>query len=431
MKESKGVSILEVPLGRPLAMTERRHRKLLAEMRRECCLARNAAVLHWYVWRREHPDWKPGGAYDPPAAKIQRKPKPDAKPAKDSPVGPRLFLSRELYAVACEAAPRLAASIVSGCVQDVLQWLKARMPYNHDGGAQYRWQAVLAHEINLPTWRCGQIPVPARASSLGYLGRSSRPMRSVDAVCNDHAALAAPLLSKASGYRELSPAVLVEVKDLSAGRKRILRRLAAGELKLCDFSLYERKPGKWVAQLVYPVERTACGLPADRVMELRPGLPGDRFPFTLSWTGEDGQSRRWGVGLGKPLVAEYRRVVARRRAIRAKQAGGKGHGKGRFYRSIRPLARAVKDQQDRFVKMLAEDVLKAAVREGCGLVVYREPSLPIRERSWFAAADVPFDWTALGAYLAHKLRVRGGLEFDVQRIRMAEWKPKDKASDAA
>src|SRR3990167_4881530 len=121
--------ILEVKLGRPYQMPEHRLRLLLSQARRDCCRARNAAITHWLLWRRSHPDWEPGGEYEAPPRKIKRAAKPDAKPAMDPPFAPREILSRELYHVSTAAAPALNTNLASSCVQEVIARLRANTPY--------------------------------------------------------------------------------------------------------------------------------------------------------------------------------------------------------------------------------------------------------------------------------------------------------------
>lgn len=405
--------ILEVKLGSACGMPTKRLVKLLEGARRDCCKARNAAMLHWYVWRREHPDWEPGVAYEAPAAKVKRKVNPDAKVPKDSPVGPRLFLSRELYAAAREAAPNLSANVASSCVQEVIARLKSNTPYDHDGEARWVWQAILDHEVNLPTWRNGRIPMPRKDSVLTY-----------DV---DRCALRFPLLSKQSGWKTLSPPVRLLAGSLTRGNRLLLREMAAGSRRMADSQITERK-GKWYAQLCYEVPVSAAGADPERIMVLEPAQPEDRMPLLLRWKDADGDDRVWWIGKARPLVAEYRRVVARRRAIRYRYSDdcGKGHGRQRWYKSIRPMARAVVDMQARFEKQTVSDIVKFCLRANCGKLVYREPTKPVRERCWFAAVDVPYNWVSFEARLKFKAEC-AGLEYENRpRMRMAEWLPPEK-----
>ena len=414
-------SVIKLKLGRPYQMPKKRFDALLRQQGREADKARNAAMMHWYRWRKDHPEWTPGAPYDAPQAKIKRKPKEGAKPPKDSPIGPRLFLSRELYQAARQAAPTLAGSLASACVQDVIQRLRAKTPYNHDGEARFVWQAILGHETSVPTWRSGVIPVMRNTSSFGYCGQVTRASNDAERAAEHEAVLQFQLLSNVSGYRVRSPSVRLEVGDMSRGHRRLLRRIAAGQVRMADSSIVETK-GKWFLALCYAVDPIDHGLDAERTITLLPALPEDRWPFVLRF-GEDGT---WKVGKAKPMVAEYQRIVARRRAIRYRYADGcgKGHGKKRWYKSLRPMGRAVKDLQDRFEKQLVADIVQYAIRQGFGKLSYREPTMPVRQNSWFEGqGKVPFGWVEFEARLKFKCE-QHGIEYSKQRIGMGEWGPR-------
>jgi len=403
------VAILEIKLGRPYQMPARRMEKLLEQARRDCCKARNAAITHWLLWRRQHPDWEPGGEYDPPPRKIRRTekpPKPDAKPPKDPPYGPREFLSRELYAVASGAARTLNTSLASSCVQDVVSRLKSKTPYNHDGNARWVWRAILDSEVSLPTWRGGKIPAPRSVVTLHY--------------SEDECWVRFPLLSKRAGYRTLSPQVRLHVSDLTAGNRRLLRKIVSGEIRLADSQLYEKK-GRWYFQACYELP-TPEELQSERVLTLEIGKPDSDYPFRLRWTDSDGKDRDWTAGKAKPLIAEYRRIQARRRAIRwrYRDGAGSGHGRQRWAKAIKPMERAVRDLCSRWQKQFVADVIKHAIKEGCGAILYREPTMPLREKTLFASQDVPFDWTSFLGRLRFKAEAKG-VRFNVTRMGMKEW----------
>ena len=416
-------AILKVKLGRPLQMPQKRLFTLLTQGRQYCCQARNAAMMHWYRFRKDNPDWEPGAEYDAPEPKIKRKAKEDAKAPKDSPIGPRLFLSRELYAAGSSAAPNLAGVVLSSCCQDVIKRLKANTPYNHPGKARKVWRAILDNEVCIPTWREGCIPVPRNASAFGYEGHATRVLKDLSRAAESGCALQFPLLSRMSGYKTITPVVRLEVGDMSRGHRQLLRRLADGRLRLADSQLTE-KDDKWFALLCYEIPEIESALPVDRVMTLEPCVPGSKWPFRLMWTDDDGQAETWGIGMARPLVGDYRRVETRRRAIRYRYRDGcgSGHGKQRWYKTIRPMSRAVVDMQSRFEKQTVADVMKTMLRAGCGKLQYREPSMPVRERSWFAGVDVPFGWATFEARLKFKVE-SAGLAYDSRpRLLMAQWK---------
>lgn len=407
------VAILEIKLGRPYQMPAKRLNVLLEAARGDCCKARNAAITHWLLWRRQNPNWEPGGKYDAPAPKIKRTPKPPkpgAKPPKDPQHAPRLFLSRELYSFAVKAAPRLSATIASSCVQDVNSRLKSNMPYNHDGEARWVWQAILNSEVSLPTWTGGKIPSPRSVTKLAYT--------------EDACWVQFPLLSKASGYRTLSPKVRLHAADLTAGNRRLLRMLANGERRLADSQLYEKK-GKWYFQACYELP-TPEELESSRVLTLEIGKPKATYPFRLRWIDSDDKARDWTAGKVKPLIAEYRRIQAKRRALkwRYRDGAGSGHGRQRWARNIKPMKRAVRDLSSRWQKQFISDVIKHAIRERCGAILYREPTMPLRDKTLFAAEDVPFDWTVFLGRLRFKAECKG-LRFEVTLMGMKEWRSDD------
>jgi len=394
-------------------MPQKRFEKLLEQAQRDCCKARNAAITHWLVWRRQNPDWEPGGKYDPPPRKIKRKARPvdpNKKPPSDPKYAPREFMSRELYDVATKAAPNIAGTVASSCVQEVGARLKANTPYNHEGKARWVWQAILDSEVSLPTWRGGRIPCPRSGLVITYT--------------EDRCEARIPLLSKKSGYARISPTVRLLASDLKAGNRRILKAMADGTKRYADSQIVEKK-GRWFLQLVYDVPVNAVDLPTENVLTLMPTLPDDKWPFVMHWTNQEGEERRWFIGYAKPLIAEYRRIETRRRSIRYryKDGAGSGHGKQRWYQNIKPMSRAVSDMGSRFQKLTIADIIKFAIRENCGSVMYREPTMPVRDNSWFTKQDVPFEWTQFQARLSFSCE-KAGLQYDTKRIGMGEWRPK-------
>jgi len=403
--------ILEVKLGRPLQMPQRRFVKLLEQAIRDCCKVRNAAITDWLMFRRQHPDWKPGDPYKPPPRRIARAKKATSGTSNDPPTGPREYMSRALYQLGTTVAPNLAGIVVSACVQEVNAKLRSKMPYDHDGVARYVWDAILKSEISLPTWRGGRIPCLRSGLRITYT--------------DDRCEARFPLLSKLSGYKRISPVVRLDAADLKAGNRRILKAMASGEKRIGDSQIVERN-GKWFLQLCYDVPVSAAGVDGERVLTLVPAGLDDKWPFTLLWLNEAGEQKKWGIGNAKPLIAEYRRVQARRRAIRYRyrDGAGSGHGKGRFYRNIKPMSRAVKDMCSRFVKLTISDIVSFAIRVNCGSLLYREPTMPLRGHGWFAMHDMPFEWANFEARLGFVCE-RRGIEYDKLRIGMAEWRGED------
>jgi ribosomal protein L37E len=93
------------------------------------------------------------------------------------------------------------------------------------------------------------------------------------------------------------------------------------------------------------------------------------------------------------------------------------------------MSRYVVDMCSRFAKQTVADLIKLAIREQCGKIVYREPTQPVKDCGWFSTQDVPMDWTSFETKLKHRCSI-SGLEFVSEKIRMEEWRPKEDQKDA-
>ena len=116
--------------------------------------------------------------------------------------------------------------------------------------------------------------------------------------------------------------------------------------------------------------------------------------------------------------------------FRYRDGAGSGHGRQRWAKGIKPLERAVRDMCGRWQKQFISDMLKVALKEGCGMVLYREPTKPLREKEFFARSDTPFDWTAFIGRLKFKCESKG-LRFESERIGLAEWRGESEKQETA
>lgn len=428
---------LKLKLGKCHSMPTKRLHQILARTRRDCNVARNAVIDHWRMWRRAEPDWQPQQRRD---RKGELKVTKAGKPVMEHPSLSQA-MEKELYYIAQQAAPNLAAKIMSACRNEVTSKLKDRVPYNHDGPSRYVWQACLNFERSYPCFVGGAIPVPNQDLVVGYDGVITPGEKSQRDVILQltHAGCVAriPLLSKHAGYRVKAPIVNLEVAELSGGNKRLLKQIIAGnrdsEVRMCDSKITERD-GKWYLQLSYKVPAHDHNLDATRVATLLPNDCRERRPFRIAAVDE----KPFYIGFGVPLEKEYKRVTARRRALRHRYKSGVGKGRGseHFYRTLKPISRAVRDEQDRFMKLLVGDVIKHCLRNNCGTLLYREPTMPLRnylrgKRTgdpyglWFASRDVPMDWTGFLAFLKFKCEYNG-IDLQVERFGIGEFDPKPK-----
>ena len=452
-KKKRLMGVIALKLGRPFGMTEHRLLKHLRLIQGEYGMGRNAACSHWYHWRTHiRPDWQVGAAYTPIPSKQKRKPKPvdpDKPVKKESPIAPDLFLSREMYAAAAKVMPHAAGKIRSAASQSVQDRLRTKTPWNHPGKGRFVWQAILRHETAIPSWGMNrEIPLPRQDMLFGYDGKAvaqitggGRPIlstargREADVLrAAQHGCVVGfPLLADGCGYTVTSPIVRLEMSELSEGEKAILRKMAAGTLRISDSQLVEDKKDKWFLHLCYDRIPKASNLPRNRIMTIQPSLPGDMMPFLASWTSEEtGEKAKWFLGKAQPYIAGYQRLVSRRRTIQQGYKTGTGRGKGRrrFHKAVSVLARQIPAIQVTFRKLTVADIIKKAIRERCGKIIYREPDMYIRERSWFTVPDVPFAWTDFESRLrTHAAAIC--LEYEKARIGYKEWMPPERRKKAS
>jgi hypothetical protein len=222
--------------------------------------------------------------------------------------------------------------------------------------------------------------------------------------------------SREGGYHHKDVVCRISVGKLSRGNRNLLKRVASGELKMADSRITERR-GKWYFDLCYEVPVKDHGLSEDRTAVLSMG-EGNSFDLTLP----DG--RVWNLGDDAILLKEYERLVMRRKVMRyrSKHQHGKGHGKARFYRRLRPYSHRFLDMQDEYRRHLMDDLIKACIKEDCGVVDYREPTIPLRDKSWFASNGVPFNWSEFLPLLKFKLECNSISMVKVHRMGMKEWR---------
>lgn len=393
--------VINLKLGACLTAPTKRNRTDLAEVATELNLARNAAVRHFVRWREDHPDWQGKGK--------------------------RLIENEnEMYHAARAAAPNVNSKIVSSACQDVRKYLTGNVPYDHTGSARWRWQAILRFEINACSFRSQCIPAPCQDSVFCYGGDVTRELsRNVHeriAGCgSDSAVVRFPLYSREAGRSVVDAVCRVEVRQLSRGNRKLLKRIARGEVRMCDSKVVLSRRGDWEFQLVYAAEGAVQVCDPLRIATLVPGMDS---PFALMLPGGEKP-----IGRGWILENERKQVVGRRRAMqhRSRHGAGSGHGKAHFFGKVRPLSRRWNDFADTWAKEVAAHVIDRCIADDCGTLLYREPTKPVREVTWFSKHGIPFDWTRFASVLTNAAS-KSGVVFpspntkDNKRLTMAEWR---------
>lgn len=411
-------TILSIKLGSCVGMPKSRLHKLLQAAAEDANRARNAALRHWIRWREDHPDYQP-----------EPKRKKDGSIVTDAEGKPRLgtdWISNDctngMYRAAMQQSRLVNGTICSACTQQVRAKLGARMPYNYQGDHKKFHQAVAAFDVTAPTWRGCSLPVANSTARIAYCGQvnKSGPSEKMEQFLKERSAstclLYWPLLSKTSGYYRKALLIHLEVGDLSVGHRRWLQRLIRGELKMSD-SLITEKDGKWYLRLVLKIPREA--IESDVAVEFGPGKPTDREPFVLTFP--DGGSRR--MGFGRQFAREVAASIARRKAlgVRYSKGANSGRGRGGFYRATRPVTRRINDLAATIRKKMAADIVSAALRNQAGLIIYHEPDLFLRKKTWYAERGLNWAWDAFAAQLQHAAD-RAGLRLEVRPLKWKEVK---------
>lgn len=347
-------------------------------------------------WREDNPDWKPekGELMSSEA-------------------------SKSIYLHLCDENPAVAAMVVSCCMNRELKALNVKMPYNHKGKARKRWQALLAHEVSPQTAHPGIVPIHNRTIRLCYVGRMNGPTKGPVGLTlakfgKSSAVIAFQVFSKSSG-RPANVFCRIETRQLPAGKRKILQRIARGEWGIRDSMLvYKEKQQAWFFQLAYKQPMESLGIDRERVAVLKLADKEADQPFILT-LGENEPT--WNLGF-RILPREYQRIQDHRFRLRGRYkvagSGRRGHGRARIEYRLRNITHQAHDLMERFTDHVVADVLKFCQRHDCGTIDYHEPALAARARTWFGSRNIPYDWTNLQAKLAQKctrwkirLRVNG------------------------
>lgn len=423
------IQVLQIKLGCCLSGPTRRFYQDLDRIAKDANRARISICENWKAWKREHSDWEP---------EQRRDRKGDPKfDDKGNPVMESEMISQdawnELYHAARGIVPHLSSSIVADCWNQVGKRLRQSTAWDHRGEADYVWQAILANETASPSYRGICIPAMRSESVLGYDGMLSKSgLSKTELFSRSGCVFQFPMFSLVSGRAVRHGIVRLLIGKKSRGHRRIIRDIAARKLPLRD-SLLVKKGKNWFLNLTYKHPGFPVALNKDRVAALMMNDPSQASPFLLRLP--EG-SRPYYLGCGKVFEAEHLRIQMRRRVIRARYRDGskRGRGKKKFFAGLRPYERSFRDLQDRIQKLVIADIVRLMIQHDCASITYREPTMPVREFSWFAARGIPFNWSVFNARLKFKL-AHHGIKFPKRwdRMRMAEYRelyPRDEKKDA-
>lgn len=305
--------------------------------------------------------------------------------------------STRIYHAVREASPGLTADVHSMLANQIASYLSGRLDWREgkteDGKRPRRKDAILQGSARPPYFTAVEIPVRATGVRFRYF---------------DDAELTCKLL--ASG----ATTVAISTRKISQGQRTILKELSAGSRKVPDSKLL-LKEGEWYWYV--PLAFDAPAVQSDTVAELRPVVPAPgaawqrqrEHPFSLTMPGRD---RPWGCGLGEWYVRQCERIEIRRKLIgeRYRHRCGSGHGRKKWVCISHRIGLAQRRLTDEVRRKCIAEIVANAERAGCGTILYREPSLPLRDKCWFQAnamGAVNWDWTRFAVDLENAAARRG------------------------
>lgn len=424
--------LITIKLGSPVNMTRRRMEAMLNTVVEGMNRAKNAAVSHWFVKNQATPNeflWK----------------------------------ATEAYAIGRDVSPEVSSQIIASAIDEVNSYLNgdskrkkvsigpkkkrkanAKRKRQPDAAAAKKkvwkekdkeWQDILSHKrpVSTPKHKGSSIPLRSANLRIGWDGsfmcksRTTRgnketgvesvstvkPMTSRDMDCESSCVVTFPLLSSKSGCKVKSPIVRLLVGKLSAGQKKILKRLmdptdtlGFGDSKLTR----DEDTGEWFLRLFYSdiTHRDARALRSDLsdaaevpTVTLTLNAPDRADPFIIVLP--DGSKRH--PRIGKSYEHIYRYNASRKAVLRERNKNrgpGSGHGADRFYARTRPYSRGWSNHQDMTEKLVIADVIKAAKDVGAARIAFRMPAEFLKNRDWFGSRGLPWSWKEFGARMKTK-----------------------------
>lgn len=444
-KESKLTSIIELPLGICLSgIPGKTALAWLDTVALECNRMRSAVQRKYLQWREDNPSWSVSKEEakrrnkeiaETRALNKQRKidgQEPLPLPEKIS----TLFGLEEkiLYHWARSVATRVSSQIGSNIAQKAKSELTANVPYDHafgktnaDGSRKLVCDALVNDEISRKTYRSFTIPCLRSTTLFAYqgyaTGRANKAGSRSDVTGANCCYVDVVLWSTDSPFQQKSLRFRLNLKSREAGHRKILAKIAKGEIRMADSQLV-KKDGQWYFQMAYNPEPKDYQLNPARTAVLVPGS-GDS-PFYIGFFDENGELfATRSIGNGRAYKMQLQRLTLRRRALQYRYRFGarKGRGRKSFFQKRNMETRSGLYLQAGFRKQAVAEIMKMVRVFDCGTMLYREPTKPVRVHSaiWFNQQDANFDYTIFLESLKHKMAAHR-VDFSSDRIDMKHWK---------
>lgn len=357
-----------------------------------CRHARNAAVEDWLLRQRGKPETAKQ------SQRLCKHVKHEGKPKSES---------TKLYHAITAAVPELGTTNASMIASAIASHLSAKVDWrrgkDESGRTPKRKDAILAYEDRIPFFTGDCIPVRSKDSVITV--RDGQWSLTVRRPLRDMHWLAVDIAS-----RGLPPRI-----------KSILADISTGARKFADSQVLLTSKG-WQWHLPVAFERDQL----DETIEahLWPTIPSETArrqsdrPFSLVLPN---QQRPWYIGDGRYLLAQTERLVGLKKQIgwRYRQGMGAGHGRQKIDAAVRRRSQQLDNIRAEVRRRAIADIVSQCVRAKCGKLVYHEPTNPAKDRLWFAAVKLDWDWTRFGADLKNAA-ARKGVEVVIVKLKIKE-----------
>lgn len=356
-----------------------------------CRKARNVAIEDWLLRQRGMPE-------------SEKQVNPNSESGK-------------LYHAIGEKVPELfgtqTASKIAGDVSSYLTGkLDWRRGFGEDGKRRKRQDAILDYEDRPPFFHCLEVPVHNKECSIKFGDETVVTLKRVTRNCG-------PINLKLS-LRELPPRY-----------KKILQAISKGHQKLACSKLVQKKNGQWYWFLPVDFEQPSAN--PDTQVTLYPVVPnidGDpERPFRI-----ESENHKRNIGDGRYLIAQMRRyesIIKRIGYHYKNRRNGAGHGRKDYDKAVKKHRRNQRNHVDEVRRRAIKGIVDYARRNEAGVVVYREPTGPAKEKCWFDRNGLTWDWTRFASDLKNSL-AKHGIELRIKKLKIGEIvKAKKEKKDAA
>lgn len=381
-----------------------------------CRVGRNAGLENWLLRQRGLPE------SDRQRNRLNRRtyePKPGKPPREDA----GKTESTKIYHAVLEAVPQLGTTQASMLAMAIGSSLSARVDWRREGAVtqvdgkikrRRRKDDILTYLDRPPFFSKLEIPLHNRHTRVHF---------------TDHLTITVHRPT-----RDIMDLILpISIRKMPPGKQAILRRIADGRMKLQDSKLVQKEDGWfWHVPASFEYE-----LRSDLQAHLWPVIGTDRSgrrtdrPFRFDWPAADNtEAGSWFIGDGSYLLAQTKRLIELRKAIgwRYRQRMGAGHGRKKIDAAVRRRRQQEKNMRNEVRRRAIADIVRQCVRSNVGVLIYHEPSLPVREHCWFKAVGLDWDWTRFGADLANAAAGQR-IQVVVEMLRMRDL-PRDGEAEA-